>query len=143
MKEETLLELFGGRPVIERINKLLYDRLYGHPWIKCFFKNTKQENIESQHTDFMISKMGGGPIYSGQLPGPAHQHIFISDEIYDLRCEILRDCLVQSGISEELIDRYFQMENTFRDAVVKKGPEECKKRFFTDEIIIADKPKTW
>ena len=140
MEDTTLFENVGGRPVLERVHKVFYDKLYEHPWLKQFFSEIDQKTIENQQTDFMISNMGGGKIYSGALPKNAHKHLFVTAEMFDLRNRILKESLAECGVPEELAERWLRIDDAFRKSIVKKDPSQCEKRFFTDEIVIFPKP---
>jgi hemoglobin len=140
MVNDNLFEAVGGRPTLEKVHKLFYDKLYEHPWLKEFFKEVPQEVIESQQTDFMVSNMGGGKIYSGALPKNGHKHMFISEELFDLRSKILRESILACGVTEDLTERWVKIDYAFKHSLVKKNVGECEKRFFTDEILNFPKP---
>ena len=140
MEDSTLFEQIGGRPVLEKVHKVFYDKIYEHPWLKKFFAHIEQEKIENQQTDFMISNMGGGKIYSGALPKNGHKHMFITDELFDLRTKLLEESLRECQVSDELISRWLRIDGAFRKSLVKERLEDCEKRFFTDEILNFPKP---
>jgi hemoglobin len=140
MEDTTLLERVGGRPVLEHVHKVFYDKLYEHPWLKQFFSHVEQKTIENQQTDFMVSNMGGGKIYSGALPKNGHKHMFVTDELFDLRAEILKVSLAECGVQEDLAERWLRIDGAFRKSIVKQDPSQCEKRYFTDEIQIFPKP---
>jgi hemoglobin len=140
MEKDKLLAAVGGRPVLEKVHKLFYDKLYEHPWLKKFFKDVPQETIENQQTDFMISNMGGDQIYCGGMPKNVHRHMFITEELFDLRAKILEESILACGVSKELTERWVRIDYAFKHSLVKKDLNECKKRFFTDEIMNFQKP---
>ncbi len=140
MENDKLLETVGGRPTLEKVHKLFYDKLYEHPWLKHFFKDVPQETIENQQTDFMVSNMGGGKIYSGGMPKNVHRHMYISEELFDLRSEILKECILECGVAADLTERWVRIDYAFKHSLVKKNVGECEKRFFTDEILNYPKP---
>jgi hemoglobin len=140
METDNLFEAIGGKPTLEKVHKLFYDKLYKHPWLKEFFKEVPQEVIESQQTDFMVSNMGGGKIYSGALPKNGHKHMFISEELFDLRSKILKESILACGVPENLTERWVKIDYAFKHSLVKKNVRECEKRFFTDEILNFPKP---
>lgn len=142
MEDQTLFDLVGGRPVLERVHKLFYDKIYAHPWLKQFFADIDQKTIEDQQTDFMISNMGGGKIYSGALPKNAHRHMFVNNELFDLRQVLLQESLLESGVHEDLAERWLRIDEAFRKSIVKEDPSQCEKRFFTDAIKNFPKPST-
>ena len=140
MEDQTLLKALGGRSVLERVHKLFYDRLYEHPWLKHFFLDVNQELIENQQTDFMVSNMGGGKIYSGRFPKPAHMHMYITEELFDLRNKILGESILDCGVSQELADRWLRIDRAFKRSLVKENVSQCEKRFFTDDLKVFPKP---
>ena len=141
MEEDSgLFEQIGGRPTLERVHKIFYDKFYAHPWLKHFFRDIKQEDIEKQSTDFMTSCMGGGKIYSGRLPANAHKHLYITKEIFEIRHNMLRDSIREFGLAEDLMERWLRIDRAFEKSTVKTDVGQCQKRFFTDEIIVIPKP---
>jgi hemoglobin len=140
MEDKTLFENVGGRPVLERVHKVFYDKLYDHPWLKQFFLEIDQKTIENQQTDFMVSNMGGGKIYSGALPKNGHKHLFVTEEMFDLRGDILKESLEECSVPKDLAERWLRIDDAFRKSIVKDDLGQCEKRFFTDEIKIFPKP---
>jgi truncated hemoglobin YjbI len=140
MEDNTLLQEIGGRPVLEKVHKLFYDKLYEHPWLKIFFLHIDQKVIENQQTDFMVSNMGGGKIYSGGLPRTVHRHMYITEELFDLRTEILKESILACGVPGALAERWVRIDGAFKHSLVKKSIDDCEKRFFTDEILSFPKP---
>ena len=139
-KGSTLYDLLGGRRTLEKVHKIFYDKLYVHPWLGQFFKHVEQTMIENQQTDFMIQAMGGPDQYLGAYPIPAHKHMNISNELFDLRHGILKDSILEAGVSPDLAERWLKIDGAFRTGIVKKSVDDCQKRFFTDEILDFDKP---
>ena len=140
MSEDSLFQELGGRTTLERVHKNFYDKVFDHPWLKQFFADVNREAIEKQQTDFMTSNMGGGKIYCGGLPKPVHRHMYITDELYDLRQEMLRQAMVECGIAQDLIERWIKIDNAFRCSLVKETEADCEKRYATDRLLIVAKP---
>lgn len=140
MEEKSLFDLIGGRPTLERVHKVFYDKLYADKWFKQFFADVDQKTIEDQQTDFMTSSMGGGRIYSGKLPKNAHRHMFITDELFELRSTILRDSIRECGVPADLAEKWLNIDYAFKKSLVKESVEQCEKRFNTDELLIIPKP---
>jgi truncated hemoglobin YjbI len=137
----TLFEAVGGRSAVERAHKIFYDRVYAHPWLKLFFDGIDQKHIEDQQTDFMIANMGGPKSYCGKFPIPAHRHMNITAELFDLRHEMLKESLVEANIPIKAAEEWLIMDRAFRRRLVKESLDDCEKRFFTDEIIDIPKPE--
>ncbi|MFT6363964.1 MAG: hemoglobin, partial [Planctomycetota bacterium] len=130
----------GGRPVLERVHKLLYDRLFSHPWLGAFFAEVEQDFIESQQTDFMSSVSGGPKSYVGQPPLPSHVHMFLNEEIFELRHKMLDVSIREAGVPEEAREAWLKLDRSFVAAVVKKSVGDCKQRYSFEGIVAVAKP---
>lgn len=140
MEDRTLFEALGGRPVLERVHKLFYDRLYEHPWLKLFFHDVEQKSVENQQTDFMVSNMGGGKMYFGRFPQPAHKHMYITEELFELRHKILGESIRECGVPPDLAERWLRIDQAFKKSLVKESVSQCEGRFVTDDLKIFHKP---
>lgn len=128
-------EKLGGDSVIIKVVKEFYDLVYADAWIGLYFREIPQDVIESQQVDFMRFSLGGENKYLGKLPIPAHKHMFITNELFDLRQKLLTEAMDKVGISEELRTKWLRIDEAFRGKLVKNNPSECEKRFATDEIL--------
>ena len=131
----------GGRYILEKMTKVFYDKVYADPWIGQYFQNIEQKIIESQQVDFLQGSLGGEKVYCGRLPVPAHKHMFIPEELYTLRSQLLHESLIEVGACEELIERIEKIDDAFKASLVKKDISECEKRYFTDEVLAFSDPK--
>lgn len=139
----TKLEDFnriGGRASLLAINKVFYDKVYQHPWLKLYFLAIPQQHIEDQQVDFMQKVLGGENLYVGKAPPLAHSHMFITDELFDVRKQLLIESFNETNTHPEMIDKWLSLDESFRRILVKKHPSECKPRFTTDPILNFDKP---
>ena len=140
-KKYPAFEALGGKPMLEKISKIFYDKIYEDEWIGLYFKEVPQERIESQQVDFMQGALGGPTSYCGRLPVPAHQHMYIDEELFDLRQKYLTEAFAEAGACQELIDKWLKIDNAFKPKIIKKSMSDCEKRFFTDEIVFFKNPK--
>lgn len=138
--ENNLFDLIGSRSTLDKVHKIFYDKIYAHPWISLYFKEVKQEIIESQQSDFMSQAMGGPAIYCGKLPVPAHHHLFISEELFELRTRLLQEAMHEAGINLEHQVLWLKIDQAFKKAIIKKTIADCLPRFKTDEIIDYPRP---
>lgn len=134
-KVTTLYERLGGAPTFQKVHKIFYDKVYKHPWIGLYFKEIKQELIENQQTDFMADAMGGPQNYSGKFPIPAHRHMYITEELFTLRTQLLTESLAEAGVPKDLAEQWLLIDGAFKRRLVKNSPAECEKRYATDEIL--------
>ena len=135
-----LFEEIGGRSTLEKVHKIFYDKMFEHSWLKGFFEDVEQQVIEDQQTDFMAQIMGGPQAYSGKLPAPGHKHMFITNEMFELRHQMLKESIEEAGVSDDLKEQWLKLDSSFLKAIVKESASECEKRFPSDEILIVPKP---
>ena len=133
-------EKLGGRKILEDVGKVFYDKIYEDPWLKQYFKHVPQEHIESQQVDFMQAALGGENVYGGKSPVHAHKHIFVTDEVYQAREELLMQAFKECNASQTLIDRWLKIDNAFYGKVVKKSVDECEERYSSEGILDFPKP---
>jgi hemoglobin len=136
----SLFEDLGGTNTLRKVHALFYDKLYQDPWLGKFFAGIDRSNLENQQTDFMTSAMGGPQIYRGSYPIPAHQHLFIPEELFNLRHSLLKRSIQEAGIPEHLAQKWLKIDAAFKSGLVKSSPNDCKGRFKTDPIIVIPKP---
>ena len=140
MTKLDAFEQMGGRQSLVDICKLFYDKVYADTWLKLYFEHIPQDHIERQQVDFMQRVLGGDNIYAGKTPPNAPPHMFISNELFDLRQKILADTFKELGSDERLREKWLTIDETFRKSIVKDSPDQCHKRFKTDDILNFPKP---
>jgi len=140
MSKAVSFEEMGGRKSLILINKIFYDKIYAHPWLKKFFEKIPQQNIENQQVDFMQKVLGGQNIYAGKTPPVAHMHIVITEEIFEVRKQLLIEALDEANANQHLIDKWLNLDQSFKRVLLKEGPSQCKRRYKTDEILHFPKP---
>jgi len=133
--EGHLYDLIGGRSTLDKVHKIFYDKIYADPWIGQFFKEIKQEIIETQQSDFMAQAMGGPAMYLGKLPIPAHRHMFITEELFELRTKYLKESLLEANVEARYQEQWLKIDNAFKKGIVKSSRADCTLRFNTDEIL--------
>jgi hemoglobin len=119
MTKQTLYDEIGGLPTLQKVHKHFYDKVYAHPWLKQFFAGHNQQAIEQRQTSFMAEKMGGPAHYLGKHPRMAHRQMYITNELFDLRQSLLKEALIESGLRDDLIERWLKLDNAFRRVIVK------------------------
>ena len=140
MSVPPLFERLGGKPVLEKVHKLFYDKLFEHPWLKGYFEGIDQKHIEAQQTDFMSQTFGGPRRYMGKPVNTAHKHIFINRGLFELRHEVLRESIEEAGVSDELMQEWLRVDAAFERAIVKNSSDECERRYNNEEIIVIPPP---
>jgi hemoglobin len=135
-----VFDAVGGRPVVEKVHKLFYDKLFQHEWLGLFFEGLDQEFIESQQTDFMSSVSGGPKSYVGQAPLQSHMHMYLTEEIFELRASLLDESIREAGVSDAAREAWLRLDSFFRPAVVKKSLQDCKQRYSFEGIVKYQNP---
>lgn len=134
-------EKMGGRSSLIAINKVFYDKVYAHPWLKLFFEKIPQQHIENQQVDFMQKVLGGANIYAGKAPPAAHMHIFITEEVYIVRKKLLEQAFIETNADKKLVNRWLTLDESFKRVLLKNSISKCKRRFNSDEILAFECPK--
>ena len=139
--DKTLYERLGGKPTYLKVHRIFYDKAYADPWLREYFTDKPQETLESQQTDFMIQLMGGPKAYGGKTPLFAHQHMVISEELFEHRTQLLSDSIKEAGINDELRAAWLAADASLKRALVKKSKAECKTAYPTQPILDFAKPR--
>ena len=133
--DKTLYDRLGGKITFVNVHKIFYDKAYADPWLRKYFTDKPQAVLESQQTDFMIQLMGGPKAYGGKSPKSAHQHMVISDELFELRSKMLSDSIKEYGISDTLREEWLEADRTFKRALMKKSEAECVQSYANQPIL--------
>jgi len=140
-KPQSLFDRVGGLPVLERVHKTFYDKVYTHKWLGKFFVGHDQSSIEQRQTLFMAEKMGAELDYWGKQPEMAHRHLYITRELFDIRHEILRQSLLEAGVADDLTGRWLRIDAAFARVVVKDSIESFYRNSFQyEQRIIIPRP---
>jgi hemoglobin len=136
----VFLDQVGGRACLERVHVILYDKLLSHPWLKGFFVGLERWHLEIQQTDFMADLFGGPACYSGRLPMNAHQHLFITEEVFMIRHNLLAEALSEAKVADDHKKRWLEYDLGLRAAIVKNSVDECEGRYRTEKVLVVPKP---
>jgi len=134
-------EQMGGRESLIAINKVFYDKVYDHPWLRLYFEKIPQEHIEIQQVDFMQKVLGGENLYVGKTPPLAHMHMYITEDLMAVRQTLLKEAFKETDAHPELAKKWLNLDESFKRLLIKSKPEQCKGRFKTDPILNFDNPK--
>jgi len=140
--KQSLFDAIGGLPTLEKVHKIFYDKIYAHDWLKAFFVGHNQKAIENRQSAFMAIKMGGDVTYMGKEPKMAHRHMYLTQELIDLRSSLLRESLEEAEVPEPLIKRWLKIDNAFGQQIVKDSIESFYKTTWQyKKRLIIPKPK--
>ncbi len=133
--DQTLHDRLGGRPTIEKVHKKFYDKIYAHPWIGKYFEHQPQHLIEAQQNDYMIQLMGGPKCYAGQAPNVVHGYMMITEELFDLRSQLLSEAIEETGVSDALRQEWIAANEMFKAVLVKSSEAECVLQYSHQKIL--------
>lgn len=140
MEKLEAFENIGGRESLVVICKIFYDKVYKHPWLKLYFDPIPQEYIEAQQVDFMQKVLGGENIYAGKTPPSAHRHIYVTDELFQIRQKLLLESFTEAHAHQELSRKWLELDQAFKPQIVRESPIECTERYSTEGILNFAKP---
>ena len=143
MMTKTLFDDLGGWPTLEKVHVIFYGKLLSHPWLKDFFKGVRRSHLETKQTQFMAGLFGGPKIYGGRAPKGAHVHMFITEEAFLTRHELLTQSLAEAKIPPGLKEQWLNYDMKMKRALVKDSVSECHGRYRTEAVIVVDKPQDY
>jgi len=123
--DPKLLSDIGGEDIVLQVHLRFYDVIFEHPWLGQFFKGKWQNILAEKQTQFMVGAFGGPNRYKGDTPAFVHMHMYITDEMADLREQLLRQAILDQGLDQSIADRWLKVDHAFRAGIVKRSVDEC------------------
>ena len=137
---KPLFDRIGGYDTLNIVHKIFYDKVFEHSWLKHFFVERSQELLEIQQTKFMAGKMGTLNRYMGKAIQSTHQNMYVTEEIYELRSVLLDESIKEFGISDELRVEWMELNELFKNAIIKKSESNCTRAHSKQRVFIIPKP---
>jgi len=131
----STFELVGGRATLVRVHQRFYAKVFAHPWLRQYFQHVSRERLESQQTDFMTAALGGPDRYAGMMPKHAHRHMYITEELFKVRHELLRQAIVECRVPREGADKWLRIDAAFGRSMIKRSRSECTQRYSSEPIL--------
>lgn len=126
--------------IVTKVNDIFYDKVYEDDWLKYVFENVDIDLIKSQQTDFIVGVFGGPKRYCGRSPKDAHPHIFIQDDMWDVREKYLIEAFEESRVPQWMREKWIDVDNAFKKSILNASPDECVGRYRTEQVIIIPNP---
>lgn len=136
----SVYEELHDKDIVAKVNVVFYEKVFADPWLSRYFEGVPEDHIRQQQTDFIVAAIGGPKRYFGKAVRDTHGHIFITNEVFDLRQRFLREALDEVGAPQILKDKWLKIDEGFRRGMVKASIDDCKKRYNTDWIRDFPKP---
>jgi len=138
--DENLFNDVGGEDVIRAVHQRFYDVMFEEPWLERFFFGKEKSVLVRKQTAFMIAAFGGDNRYQGDTPAFVHMHMLITEEQLKVRETILRNALMEEGLSDDLIERWLNVDRSFWSGLVKHSTDECVLKCPGQRAIVIEKP---
>ncbi len=138
--DPDFLDKIGGEEIIRRVHQRFYDVIFEHPWLGQFFYGKPKANLILKQTQFMVAAFNGPNNYRGDTPAFVHMHMYITDEMSDLRQQLLKTAILEEGLSALVAERWLKVDDSFRASIVKKSIDECVMKCLGQVPITAKKP---
>jgi hemoglobin len=138
--EKENIKDFDLEFLIKQINDVFYDLVYDDKWLFDIFGLVDIDHIKSQQTDFILGALGGPKRYGGRSPKDAHPHIFIQEDMWELREKYLIDAFTECEAPEWMTKKWIDIDNAFKKSILKNSPKDCEGRYRSDPLIIVPNP---
>ena len=132
---QPLYERVGGIDTLNKVHEIFYTKIFAHPWLSKYFSIRPREHQIQQQTTFFTQLMGGPKRYMGKPPQDAHQFMMITEELFELRTNLLTESLIEHDIADDLRHEWIALNEMFKRVIVKKSVEECKLQFSHQELL--------
>jgi truncated hemoglobin YjbI len=120
--DPQLWAALGEGALLRPILQDFYTRVYADPQLAPFFVGVTQQRLIEKQYSFLHQILTASPVFFGSRPRNAHHWMVISEDLFDRREQIMRDCLKTHGLSEKWIARLLQVEGHYRQDIVKSAP---------------------
>ena len=114
----SLFHKLGGKPAVEAVVEIFYDRVLGDPDLKGFFERTDMAAQKKHQVAFVGMALGGPKDYHGRSMQAAHHDLGIEDRHFDAVAGHLGASLEQAGVGADDIATIIGVVGGLRGDVV-------------------------
>ncbi len=120
--DPELWAALGEGELLHQVLRDFYGRVYQDERLASFFDGvTKQRLIEKQFL-FTRQILTGESIYFGDQPRNTHHWMVISEDLFEYRSDMMRDCLRKAGLTDAMVERFMSIEEYYREDIIKDKP---------------------
>lgn len=138
--DANLLSEVKGEEGVFKVHQRFYDVMFDEPWLGKFFYGKSKESLIIKQTQFMVAAFGGVNNYMGDTPAFVHMHMYVTDEMSDIRQKILKQAILNEGFSDSVAERWLKVDDSFRESIVKTSIDECVMKCQGQMPVKANKP---
>ncbi|MCA9706632.1 MAG: hypothetical protein KDK70_12335 [Myxococcales bacterium] len=126
---------------LEAVVTSFYDMVFAHPWIGQFFTHVDQRNQETKLVRFFQMSWDDRayPDMQAQYIRQEHAHMYITDELFELRSALFSDAVRKHGHGQDVVEAFEVFNDIWRASVIKASVEDCSD-MFTD-IVVHPRPE--
>lgn len=121
--------------------EVFYELVFEHEWLKEVFAGVDQKLITDQQYDFILAALGGPNNFMGRNPRDAHTHIFIQEDMWKVREDLLIQAMQKVGLPEDIQAKWLKIDNAFKNVILKKSVDDCFGRYKTEPVINVPDPR--
>ena len=134
-------ELDEGR-VARQVFEAFYAKVYADELLAPFFAKVTMARAIDKQFSFFKQCVTGEKSYMGDRPRNAHHWMIITHALFDHRQTLMRETLLEHGLSDALVARWQRFEEYFRPDMVKSsvwpkqvGDELVMQHGFSTEVL--------
>ena len=114
----TLFERLGGKPAIDAVVDLMYQKIFPDPELEDFFRKTDKQRQMDMQAMFLTHVTGGPVEYTGKNMHDAHKGRGIQQREWDLVFGHVVSSMQELGVSADLIDEVGALLMTVKGDIV-------------------------
>jgi hemoglobin len=114
----SIFDAIGGAPAVDAATDLLYTRLLADPIVRRHFVDVDLRGLKTHMRAFLAAALGGAALYQGRAMGPAHAHLGITAQDWDVTVGHLVATLQTLGVPDDLIVEIAAQVLPLRDVIV-------------------------
>lgn len=115
--QSSLFIKYGGFSSIHGLIDNFYEKLLDSKVVGFYFENSDMETLINHQTNFISSLLGGPASYTDQHLKSVHQHLNISEDVWNEVVSLLSLTLIEFGMEEAditmLIDALSEKKGLF------------------------------
>ena len=118
---QSLVSRVGGVDAVRRILQRFYEKLAADPMVGFHFAGRDLASIVEGQLGFLLKAFGESVERAGQHPSVAHRDLApILRGQFDRRLVLLRETLIEEGVSDEDRKAWVDIERSMRGVIQRK-----------------------
>lgn len=115
---EPFLQRFGGTKGVSRLAFRFYDLVLESERLRPYFEGIDMPRLIEHQAAFIVSLLGGRPVWSDAELAAIHAHLDIGEDAFDEMVDLLARAIAEEGHPESEAERVLQHFRRMRDRLV-------------------------